>query len=125
MRFNGICLITENVPRLMDFYTSVLQVDGEGDDVVARIFLEGRQLDICSRQGMEDLAPGSTYGMGSGGISIDIEVEHVDEEYERLKEMNVSIVKVPETYPWGRRSFWFRDPEGNIVNFYSTGGNVK
>jgi predicted ester cyclase len=32
--------------------------------------------------------------------------------------MGVPVVKPPETYPWGRRSAWFRDPDGNIINFY-------
>ncbi|MBI4530115.1 MAG: hypothetical protein HY709_01215, partial [Candidatus Latescibacteria bacterium] len=43
-------------------------------------------------------------------------------EYERLSDMEVPMVKLPTTQTWGRRSFWFRDPDGNIVNFYA---NVK
>ena len=28
------------------------------------------------------------------------------------------IVKALTTQKWGRKSVWFRDPDGNIVNFY-------
>ena len=34
------------------------------------------------------------------------------------------IVKPPTTQPWGRRSVWFRDPDGNIVNFYADVANA-
>ena len=53
---------------------------------------------------------------------IEFEVEDVDQEFERLQAMNVEIVKPPTTQPWGRRSVWFRDPDGNIVNFYASVG---
>jgi catechol 2,3-dioxygenase-like lactoylglutathione lyase family enzyme len=28
-------------------------------------------------------------------------------------------VKPPTTQPWGTRSFYFRDPDGNLVDFFS------
>jgi len=28
-------------------------------------------------------------------------------------------VKPPTTQPWGNRSIYFRDPDGNLINFYS------
>ncbi len=65
------------------------------------------------------MAPGSMEGAGCGSFTIDLEVPDVDQEYEHLTYMGVPCVKPPETYPWGRRSAWFRDPDGNIVNCYS------
>ncbi len=32
MKFTGVCLITKNVPALVDFYSRVLGVASEGDD---------------------------------------------------------------------------------------------
>jgi catechol 2,3-dioxygenase-like lactoylglutathione lyase family enzyme len=46
-------------------------------------------------------------------------VEDVDTQYERLKALGVTLIKLPATYPWGARSVWFRDPDGNIIDFYS------
>ena len=43
-------------------------------------------------------------------------VEDVDRQYDRLVEKGVSCVKARETYKWGTRSAWFRDPGGGIVD---------
>jgi hypothetical protein len=34
----------------------------------------------------------------------------------------MEFVKPLQTHPWGARSFRFREPDGNLVDFYS---NVK
>jgi catechol 2,3-dioxygenase-like lactoylglutathione lyase family enzyme len=127
MRFNGICLVTRDVRRLRDFYTAVLRVTAEGDDTFTALATEGAVLSIFTEQGMERMAPGSMKGAGCGSYTLEFEVADVDEEHERLKAMNASFVKPPTTQPWGRRSVWFRDPDGNIVNFYTdmaTGGTA-
>jgi uncharacterized glyoxalase superfamily protein PhnB len=118
MEFVGICLITKDVPVLVDFYSKVLRVDVEGDDTHAELKTEGAKISIFSVDGMESLAPLSMKGAGCGSITIGFEVEDVDAEYERLKAMGIEFVKLPTTHPWGARSFWFRDPDGNIVDFF-------
>ena len=119
-RFSGICIITEDVRRLRDFYREVLQVEPQGDDVFTAFQTEGAELAIFTRQGMQQMAPGSMQGIGQGSCTLEFEVEDVDREYARLSSLNVPIVKPLTTQPWGRRSVWFRDPDGNIVNFYAT-----
>jgi len=79
-------------------------------------------LSIFSSERTEKMASGCLKGAGYGSYTIEFEVEDVDQEFERLKAMNVEIVKPPTTQSWGRRSVWFRDPDGNIINFYA---NVK
>lgn len=118
MRFNGICLVSRDVRRLREFYESALRVEAAGNDVHVKLETAGAVLSIFSESGMEGMAPGSMKDYGHGGFTIEFEVENVDEEFDRLRSMNVSIVKMPTTQPWGRRSVWFRDPDGNIVNFY-------
>jgi catechol 2,3-dioxygenase-like lactoylglutathione lyase family enzyme len=119
MKLSGICLVTDDVPALTAYYTRVLGCKAEGDDVHAEFVLEGLSLAIFSRQGMEQMAPGSMQGAGSGNVTIALEVADVDLEYERLKTLGVNFVKLPATHPWGARAFWFRDPDGNVVDFYS------
>ncbi len=75
-------------------------------------------LSIFSEQGMEQMASGSVNLAESSRFTLEFEVDDVDGEYERLRAMNVPIVKLPTTQPWGLRSVWFRDPDANIVNFY-------
>lgn len=121
MKFTGVCLVTANVPALVQFYTEILVCQAEGDDVHAEFVLDGLSLAIFARQGMEEMAPGSMNGAGRGEVTLAFEVNNVDAEYARLTALGVPVVKPPATYPWGARSAWFRDPDGNIVDFYSRG----
>ncbi len=122
MRFTGICIITQNVDRLCAFYRETLKLESEEGNVFEIIPTEGADLSIFSSERTEKMAPGCLKGAGYGSYTIEFEVEDVDREFERLKALNVEIVKPPTTQSWGRRSVWFRDPDGNIVNFYA---NVK
>ena len=119
MKFTGVCLITPNVPALVSFYTRVLGVKAEGDDVHAELKTEGAGIAIFSTAGMESMAPRSMQGAGYGSFTLGFEVNDVDAEYERLKTLQVEFVKLPATHPWGSRSVWFRDPDGNIVDFFT------
>jgi catechol 2,3-dioxygenase-like lactoylglutathione lyase family enzyme len=119
MKFSGICLVTKDVPGLADFYAKVLDVETEGDDVHVELKTEGAGMTIFTVDGMEDLAPGSMRDAGTGNLTIGFEVADVDAEYDRVKAFGVEFVKHPVTHPWGTRSFWFRDPDRNIVNFFS------
>lgn len=119
MNFDGVCLITKSVPDLTRFYERVFDCKAEGDNIHAGFAFETGHLSIFSIQGMEDMAPNSMRDFGYGGNVIEFKVKDVDAEYERLKALNVDIIKQPATYPWGSRSFWFRDPDGNIVDFWS------
>lgn len=120
MKFNGITLITDRVLNLAEFYKSVFLIDAEGDEIVTRLRFNESSIDICSKQAMENLAPGSTSSIGHGGCTIDIEVMNVDEVFNRLQNNDVIFIKLPETYPWGRRSFWIKDIDGNIINIFSS-----
>ena len=116
-RLSGVCLVTDDVGRLASFYESVLQLAGQGDDQYAYFQVGTVLLSIFSTLGMEGMAPGSTAGAGTGRWAVEIEVEDVDAEYARLTSLGVDFVKPLRTEPWGARSFWFRDPDGNVVDF--------
>ncbi len=60
-----------------------------------------------------------TDAFGQGSVMFEFEVDDVDAEYERLRGYGVEWVKLPTTQPWGNRSIYFRDPDGNLVNFYA------
>jgi catechol 2,3-dioxygenase-like lactoylglutathione lyase family enzyme len=118
MRFHGICLVTRDVRRLRSFYAAILQVEAEGDDTFAMLSTPGAALSIFAEAGMERMAPGSMQDSGCGRYTLEFEVEDVDKEFARLKALDVIFVKPPSTQTWGRRSVWFRDPDGNIINFF-------
>jgi predicted enzyme related to lactoylglutathione lyase len=117
--FIGICIVTRDVRRLCDFYRDVLQVQAEGEGDFVSLATSGAKLSLYTEEGTEQMAPGSMQAAGRSGCVLEFEVADVDTEYERLVKMNVPIVKPPTTQPWGLRSVWFRDPDGNIVNFFA------
>ena len=119
MRFNGICIVSADVRRLAEFYIRLLGVEGSVNSTFVGLATEGGSLSIFSEEEMEIMAPGSMGGAGRGSYTIEFEVDDVNRQYDRLQAMRVPIVKPPTTQPWGRRSVWFRDPDGNIVNFYA------
>ncbi|NKB69751.1 MAG: hypothetical protein GKR89_21990 [Candidatus Latescibacteria bacterium] len=120
MQFTGICLVSQQVGAMRAFYRAILQSEPSGDDHWWVDFgdVPGGHFSIFNAQGMEDMAPGSMKGAGAGGYTVEFQVDDVDAEYTRLQALGVEIVKPPTTQTWGRRSLWFRDPDGNIVNFY-------
>ena len=119
MRFNGICIISPDVRRLAEFYIRLLGAEGSVNSTFVGLATEGASLSIFSEEEMEIMAPGSMEGAGRGSYTIEFEVDDVDRQHDRLQAMQVPIVKPPTTQPWGRRSVWFRDPDGNMVNFYA------
>ena len=69
MKFAGICLITQDVIALVDFYKKVLGVEARGDETHMELSNEGAGIAIFSTAGMESMAPGSMQGAGSGSFS--------------------------------------------------------
>lgn len=118
MRLNGICIISKNVRQLRDFYVDILDTTAEGEDVFVLLKTEGAELSIFSHDGMEKMAPGCMQNAGAGNYTLEFEVEDFDQIVKKLSTRNVPIVKPPTTQPWGRKSVWAQDPDGNIVNFY-------
>ncbi|RYY42245.1 MAG: VOC family protein, partial [Chitinophagaceae bacterium] len=51
---------------------------------------------------------------------IEFIVDDVDLHYKRLSEvMQTYLVQKPTNMPWGNKSLLFRDPDGNLVNFFT------
>ena len=49
---------------------------------------------------------------------IEFVADDVDRAYEQVAGL-AEIVQKPTTMPWGNRSVLFRDPDGNLVNFFA------
>lgn len=119
MNLNGICLITDNFKGLKEFYENILRDKAEADEDYAAFSIRGAKFSIFSKRAMENMVPDCREEAGYGNCVVEFEVEDVDKEYILLKEKAVVFVKSPTTQPWGIRSVWFRDPDGNLINFYA------
>jgi uncharacterized glyoxalase superfamily protein PhnB len=59
------------------------------------------------------------YAGGANNVIVGFNVDDVDAEYKRLLPLGAQMLNEPTTHQWGARSFQFRDPDGNILNFRS------
>jgi len=105
MKYGGICIETDNAPRLAEFYKIVLQEEP---------FVER------SHYGFGSIAVYDPGGMTVGkdkNIWLQCFVADLDAEYERLlREIpGIEIISPPEKRPWGAYSFWFVDPDRNKI----------
>lgn len=117
----SVRIITADVARLVTFYEQIT----------------GTPLTVYTPDFAELTSPTSTLAIGStrtlqlfgGDVArpadnhtaiIEFRVSDVDAEYRRLADMiGTSLVQAPTTMPWGNRSLLFRDPDGNLINFFT------
>jgi len=121
MNFVSIRIITDDLKRLARFYE---QITGIAVKMYTEDFGE-LATPACT------LALGSTRTLALFGDDvarpaanhtaiIEFRVGDVDEECRKLSDViGDAIVQKPTTMPWGNRSLLFRDPDGNLVNFFT------
>jgi predicted enzyme related to lactoylglutathione lyase len=122
VKFTHACLITQRLETLRDFYREVLQVKPKVyQEDYMEFPLEGAILSLYKQESLDKTVPGAMQAGANKSVMLEFQVADVDQEYARLKQGKLSIdwVMSPTTFPWGNRSIYFRDPEGNMINLYS------
>ncbi|MGA9668331.1 MAG: VOC family protein [Terracidiphilus sp.] len=113
------CLISNNVRRLVSFYEPILGEKAKwSGESYAELPTDAGVLAIFSAEAQEKYIPGSAEGAANKSVILEFRVADADQEYRRLQGLVSVWVKPPTTQPWGTRSFYFRDPDGNLVDFY-------
>ncbi len=114
------CLITARFHDLVDFYRHVLSIDAQISNGNYAEFPTGAGvLAIFSADAQEKYIPNSAEPAANRSSILQFRVSNVDAEYARLQSIVKTWVKPPSNQPWGTRSFYFRDPDGNLVDFYA------
>ena len=113
-------IITADIKRLVQFFEDVTGTKAKwATDDFAEVVSESFTLAIGSTRTLaffgDDVAKPAT----NKSIIIEFLVENVDEKYEIIKGLASEIVQKPTTMPWGNRSLLFRDPDGNLINFFT------
>lgn len=120
IKFTDICFITADVLRLRAFYEAVFGGRAEGDGIHSGLTAAGVTF-VFDHACIAEENPAFSYIKAGGGnnVIVGFNVDDADAEYMRLRLSGAEMLNEPTTHPWGARSFQFRDPDGNILNFRS------
>ncbi|MBZ9851791.1 VOC family protein [Mesorhizobium sp. CA14] len=118
MKLASVRLIAADIKQMVAFYEMIL---GRKAEWLAPVFAElvgpGATLAIGAPETVALWKEGSGEPGANRTAYLEIQVEDVDAEFERLKD-KVQLVHDMKTMPWGNKTFQFRDPEGNAVSLY-------
>ncbi|MFF8914432.1 VOC family protein [Streptomyces sp. NPDC015032] len=120
MDFVSIRIITSDVARLVEFYeraTGMRAIWATED--FAELKTPSATLAIAGTRTVPLFAPGSARPADNHSVITEFLVDDVDRVHQNLTGFVTDFVSEPTTMPWGNRSLLFRDPDGNLVNFFT------
>ncbi|WDR01194.1 VOC family protein [Devosia algicola] len=106
-------MFADDPQQAQSFYQDFLGLELAMDHGWIKTFVSGDatmtpQMSVASQGGSDTPVP-----------AISIEVDDVDQLYQRAGRVDLEIVYPITDEPWGVRRFFVRDPFGNIVNILS------
>ena len=126
MRLDGFGLFADDMPTMVRFYRDVLGFEiTEGEDAVnVYLIKDGTLFMLYERRNFEKMTSRKyEYLKGLNGhfeIALYVDTfEEVDKEYARIIAQGGRSVLEPTTEPWGQRTCYIADPEGNLVEIGS------
>jgi len=120
MDFASNRVITDDVERLVSFYERVTGLTAQwGSDQFAQLAMPVGTLAVASTRTMELFGASAAHAGDNRSVLIEFRVDDADGEAGKLRELGVELVLEPTTQPWRNRSVLFRDPDGNLINFFT------
>ena len=120
MNLVSLRIITDNPKNLVEFYEAVTGVSATwSTPEFAELATPACTLAIASKRTMDLFGAGAAQTAANRSAIIEFRVEDVDQKYEELRGVIHDLVMAPSTQPWGNRSMLFRDPDGNLINFFT------
>ncbi|MET4143099.1 VOC family protein [Pedobacter sp. UYP1] len=120
MNLTSLRIITNDMERLVRFFEKVTDLTAQWyTEDFAEIETSNGTLALGSIRTMSLFGDGLVQPGTNRNVIIEFRVDQVDEVYERIKDFVSDIVQEPTTMPWGNRSLLFRDPDGNLINFFT------
>lgn len=114
-----VIVLCDDLDRMKEFYRDVLVLPVESESEVNLVF-RASSVFLALRKRSRDY-DGRGAGAGSPGVQLAflVSTAEVDSHYRKLVEKGVPILDAPKDQPWGHRTVYFSDPEGNILEYYS------
>lgn len=126
MRLDGFGLFVEDMGRMIRFYRDVLGFEIKEDEDTSNVYLlkDGTLFLLYGRKDFEQMTSRKyQYLKGPNGhfeIALYVDTfNEVDAEFERVVGMGAEPILPPTTEPWGQRTCYIADPEGNLIEIGS------
>jgi catechol 2,3-dioxygenase-like lactoylglutathione lyase family enzyme len=120
MNFVSLRVITNDIKRLVRFYEQVTGLSARWyTEDFAELLTSSCTLAIGSKRTMDFFGAGAARPGDNHTAIIEFRVDDVDREFSKLKGIVTDFVQEPTTQPWGNRSLLFRDPDQNLINFFT------
>ena len=125
-KFNTVGLFTTSNKTTVDFYTNALgfTTSWDGEQPNVEMFLGDNRIILFPRSDFEAMTGRKyQYPEGFNGtveLSLDVaSFAEVDKEYENALRHGAKSVLPPTTEPWGQRTCYVADPDGNLIEIGS------
>ncbi len=126
MKLEGFGIFVKDMPTMVRFYRDVLGFGIKEDENTTNVFLEkdGTLFLLYGRNDIEKMT-GSKFNYAqkiSGHFEIALGVENyaaVDKTFAEVTAKGAAPVMPPTTEPWGQRTCYIADPEGNLIEIGS------
>jgi catechol 2,3-dioxygenase-like lactoylglutathione lyase family enzyme len=126
MRLDGFGLFVEDMGRMIRFYRDVLGFEIKEDEDTSNVFLvkDGTLFLLYGRSDFEKMTSRKyEYLKGVNGhseIALYVDTfEEVDERFKEVVSKGAQPILEPTTEPWGQRTCYIADPEGNLIEIGS------
>ena len=126
MRLDGFGLLVDNMAEMIRFYRDVLGFEIKEPENTSNVYLlkDGTLFLLYGRKDFEKLTHHKyDYVKGLNGhseIALYVDTfEEVDAAFRNAVANGAKPVLEPETEPWGQRTSYIADPEGNLIEIGS------
>jgi catechol 2,3-dioxygenase-like lactoylglutathione lyase family enzyme len=126
MKLDGFGIFVTDMAAMIRFYRDVLNFEIREDENTSNVYLvkDGTLFLLYRRADFEKLT-GRAYGYAdgiNGHYEIALSVENyaaVDRTFEDVVSRGATPIMPPTTEPWGQRTCYITDPEGNLIEIGS------
>ncbi len=126
MKLEGFGIMVDDMPTMVSFYRDVLGFEIKEEENTTNVYLEkdGTLFLFFRKRDFEKMTGKKfSYVKGLNGhyeIALSVpDYLSVDKAFKKVVEAGGQAVMFPTTEPWGQRTCYIADPEGNLIEIGS------